>query len=99
MLAQRARRSASAGIGVPCSTLARVHAISRFCARHTTPQVFISISRTMPPPTLIDRWLFEDCGPAFESRTIHEAAITIAAIAIVRTHGLSRTPLLGSWNG
>src|SRR5258707_10033061 len=49
---QRIIRSASGGIGVPCSAAARVHAINLFCTRQTTPQVLISIINPRPPPTL-----------------------------------------------
>ena len=94
--AQRAKCAASGGIGVPCSALARVQAISRFCARQIIPQAFSSISRPMPPPILIARCPLDDCGFAFSTSTIQEAATAMAAIAIVRTHGLLRIPLCGN---
>src|SRR5277367_410941 len=85
---QRASRAASSGIGVPCSAYARVHAINRFCTRHTTPHVFSSIRNPIPPPTLIAKCEFDDIGLEFNSSTTHDAAITIAVIATARTHGL-----------
>src|SRR5579863_6939783 len=97
--AQRAMRSASAGIGLPSSTLARVHAIRRFCTRQTTPQVFSSISKPSPPPTLIARSAFDDCAVEFNSRVAHDAAITTTAIAEARIQELPRAPLAGSCRG
>ena len=94
--AQRAKYAASGGIGVPCSALARVHAISRFCARQIIPHAFSSISSPIPPPMLIARWPLDDCGFAFSTSTIHDAATAIAAIAIVRTHALSSIPVCGN---
>src|SRR5712664_3540069 len=83
---QRINRSASAGIGVPCSAAARVHAINLFWTRQTTPQVFSSMTNPSPPPTLIARCPLEMLAPPFSASTSQEAAITIAPIPIVRTH-------------
>src|ERR1700689_2782784 len=96
---QRASRAASSGMGVPCSALARVQAISFFCTRHTTPHAFSSIRKPNPPPTLIDRCAFETSAPLFKSRMIHEASITMGAIEIARTQELLSSPLLGNCNG
>ena len=90
-------RSASAGIGVPCSAAARVQAINLFCTRHTTLQVFTSITKPNPPPTLMAKCWFDTCSPPFSAITIQEAAITIAPIPIVRTHTESRIPFAGRW--
>src|SRR5216684_131779 len=77
---QRIKRSASGGIGTPCSALLRAQAIKRFCTRHTTPQVFSSITKPSPPPTLIARCAFDTLGPPFNARTSHDAAITTIEI-------------------
>src|SRR5258708_38707195 len=94
---QRIKRSASAGIGVPCSAAARVHAINLFCTRQTTPQVFSSMTSPSPPPTLIARCPLETLAPPFSASTSQEAAVTIAPIPIVRTHTELRIPLAGSY--
>src|ERR1700685_3704001 len=85
---QRANRAACGGMGVPCSELARVQIISRFCKRQTPPQTLINIRKPSPPPTLMDRCALKTSAPLFRSRMRHEAAITMVAIAMVRNQGL-----------
>src|ERR1700682_2002479 len=93
---QRINLSASDGIGTPCSLLSRDHAISFFCTRQTTPQVFMSITRPSPPPMLIARCAFDTVEPPFSTRTSHEAAITTTETPRTRNHGLLRIPFAGS---
>src|SRR5882762_7471304 len=80
-------------MAAPCSAAARVQAINFFCTRQTTPQVFSSMMRPSPPPTLMARWAFETLGPPFNASTSHDAAITTTEMPITRTHTLSRIPV------
>src|SRR5579863_4606767 len=97
--AQRASRAASGGIGVPCSALARVHAINLFWTRQIIPHAFSSINNPIPPPMLMDKCAFDDSGLAFNTSTAQHAARAITTIAVTRTHELSRIPVCGSWKG
>jgi len=96
---QRVRYAASGGIGVPCSSAARIQMIKRFCARQMMPQALRSISRPIPPPMAIDKCTLDDCGFAFKRRVTQEAAMAIALMATARSQGLSKIPVCGSWKG
>src|ERR1700716_2213185 len=84
--------SASGGMGAPCATEARVHAISRFWHRQAMPQTLKNRMVPSPPPMEIESVRLLTPGCANNETTSHEVAVITKSTSAPMTNLLPSAP-------
>src|ERR1700687_6007156 len=84
--------AASGGMGVPCATEARVHAISFFWHRQAMPQTLKNRMVPSPPPMAIESVRLLTPGCAKRDTTSHDVAVITKSTSAPTTNLLPSGP-------